>query len=203
MREQTITSIWGSMDITLIIVAAIIVLVVLCFQIKSFNETKKRIHELISFFPNINAISIIKSSINKSDIESPQALKKFLLSPRMRIENVDIYDEDDKDENEDDSLSVPKLEYTDVDIIKADGGSVPFKEVIEETNSYLCKNVGTSADFAILEDICNSKIDSIESEIHNSLNVPLYLGLGGTFIGIIVGLAGIVFKLIHFLQAHQ
>lgn len=195
MREQTITSIWGSMDITLIIVAAIIVLVVLCFQIKSFNETKKRIHELISFFPNINAISIIKSSINKSDIESPQALKKFLLSPRMRIENVDIYDEDDKDENEDDSLSVPKLEYTDVDIIKADGGSVPFKEVIEETNSYLCKNVGTSADFAILEDICNSKIDSIESDIHNSLNVPLYLGLGGTFIGIIVGLAGIVFNI--------
>lgn len=103
--------------------------------------------------------------------------------------------EEDNYVEDDSTLSTPKLQYTDVELIKSDGGSDSFHEVINETNSYLCKNVGTSADFAILEDICNSKIDSIESEIHNSLNVPLYLGLGGTFIGIIVGLAGIVFNL--------
>lgn len=197
MEEQTATSIWGGMDIALIIVAAIIVLVVLCFQIKSFNETRKKIKELISFFPNINSISVFKTSIKKSDIESSQALQKFIESPRKRQEVPEIFgDEDDDEMDEDDaSFKVEQEEYTDVDIIKAQGGSAPFKEVIAETNSYLCKNVGTSADFAILEDICNSKIESIETEIQNSLNVPLYLGLGGTFIGIIVGLAGIVFNL--------
>ncbi|MBD5352158.1 MAG: hypothetical protein HDR86_04955 [Bacteroides sp.] len=197
MEEQTTISIWGSLDIALIIVAAIIVLIVLYFQIKSFNETRKKIQELISFFPNINSISIFKSSIKKSDIESSQALKLFIDSPRKRQEVAEVLgDEYGDDMDEDDaSFEVEREEYTDVDIIKAQGGSTPFKEVIAETNSYLCKNVGTSADFAILEDICNSKIDSIETEIQNSLNVPLYLGLGGTFIGIIVGLAGIVFNL--------
>ena len=199
MEQQTTASIWGGMDIALIIVSAIIVAIVLYFQIKSFNETKRKIRELISFFPNINSISIFKSSIKKSDIESAQALQKFISSPRERVEDKEVLSDSDEideiDEDEDASFEAPKEEYTDVDIIKAQGGSAPFKEVVAETNSYLCKNVGTSADFAILEDICNSKIDTIETEIQNSLNVPLYLGLGGTFIGIIVGLSGIVFNL--------
>lgn len=194
MEQQTTTAVWGGADIVLIVVAIIIVLIVLGFQIKSFIATKKKIHELISFFPNINAISILKSSILNSDTETPQSLAIFLKNPRERVENY-APDYTEEDNNDDDSLSSPKFEYTDIDLIKAEGGSEPFKEVINETNSYLCKNVGTSADFAILEDICNSKIDTIETEIHNSLNVPLYLGLGGTFIGIIVGLAGIVFNL--------
>ena len=166
MEEQTTLSIWGGIDIALIIFAAIIVLIVLYFQIKSFKETRKKIYELISFFPNINSISIFKSSIKKSDIESSQALQKFINSPRKRQEvqvSVEHKDDDDINEEENSSFEVRKEEYTDVDIIKAQGGSTPFKEVIEETNSYLCKNVGTSADLAILEDICNSKIDTIES----------------------------------------
>lgn len=170
MEEQTATSIWGGMDIALIIVAAIIVLIVLYFQIISFNETRKKIQELISFFPNINSISIFKSSIKKSDIESTQALQKFIESPRKRVEAIEMLedeseDEEDKFEDDDASFEVQRDEYTDVDILKAQSGSEPFKEVISETNSYLCKNVGTSADFAILEDICNSKIDAIETEI--------------------------------------
>lgn len=194
MEEQA-TAVWGGIDIALIVVATIIVLIVLGLQIKSFLATKKKINELISFFPNINAVSIIKSSITKSDIESTQALIKFLKNPRKHVDASGNELEEDNYTELDETLSVPTLQYTDVELIKADGGSSSFREVIDETNSYLCKNVGTSADFAILEDICNNKIDSIESEIHNSLNVPLYLGLGGTFIGIIVGLAGIVFNI--------
>lgn len=34
----------------------------------------------------------------------------------------------------------------------------------------------------------------MEDDIHNSLNVPLYLGLAGTFIGIITGLMGVNFN---------
>jgi methyl-accepting chemotaxis protein len=35
----------------------------------------------------------------------------------------------------------------------------------------------------------------MESQIQSTLNVPLYLGLGGTFTGIIVGISGIVFNI--------
>lgn len=183
MIPSTVITEWGDVDIVLLVVATIIVLIVLCFQIKSFSATRKKIQELITFFPNINAISIFKASMTKSDIETSQALNKFLDNPRSRIDSTDLIE------------VISDEQYTDVDLLQSNSGSTPFKEVISETNSYLCKNVGTSADFAILEDICNSKIESIETEIQNSLNVPLYLGLGGTFIGIIVGLAGIVFNL--------
>lgn len=195
MEEQTTTTIWGGVDIALIIIAVIMVLIVLYFQIKSFKETKQKIQELITFFPNINSISILKSSIRKSDIESIEALTTFLKSPRKKQVSEDAVTESYTELDDDDTLSIKKEEYTDVELILINGGSTPFKEMVNETNSYLCKNVGTSADLSILEEICNSKIDSIESEIQNSLNVPLYLGLGGTFIGIIIGLTGIVFNL--------
>lgn len=194
MEEQTTTTIWGGVDIALIIIAVIMVLIVLYFQIKSFKETKQKIQELITFFPNINSISILKSSIRKSDIESIEALTTFLKSPRKKQVSEDAVTESYTELDDDDTLSIKKEEYTDVELILINGGSTPFKEMVNETNSYLCKNVGTSADLSILEEICNSKIDSIESEIQNSLNVPLYLGLGGTFIGIIIGLTGIVFN---------
>ena len=66
--------------------------------------------------------------------------------------------------------------------------------IIYRTNEYLCKNTGTSADLGILEDICDSQKGALEDEIHNSLNVPLYLGLAGTFVGIITGLIGVDFN---------
>ena len=65
--------------------------------------------------------------------------------------------------------------------------------IINRTNEYLCKNTGTSADLGVLEDICDSQKETLEDEIQNSLNVPLYLGLAGTFIGIITGLLGVDF----------
>jgi hypothetical protein len=37
-------------------------------------------------------------------------------------------------------------------------------------------------------------VDRIDNEIGNLINVPLYIGLGGTFIGIIIGLLGIDFS---------
>ena len=55
------------------------------------------------------------------------------------------------------------------------------------------KIIQTSADLGVLEDICDSQKETLEDEIQNSLNVPLYLGLAGTFIGIITGLLGVDF----------
>ena len=66
-----------------------------------------------------------------------------------------------------------------------------FKRVIFKTNSYLCKNHGTAADYELLKNICEHDIEVLDDQIHNTLNAPLYLGLAGTFIGVIVGLWGV------------
>lgn len=84
--------------------------------------------------------------------------------------------------------------YDNREIPRLDVSSEPgkqFKKILERTNEYLYKNIGTSADLNLLEDICDGQVAALEEEIHNTLNVPLYLGLGGTFIGIITGLFGI------------
>ena len=178
-------------DLWLIIVAAIIVLFVLFFQCKSFNETRKKIRELATFFPAFNKLRITKSSITPSILNSKAELEKFISNPPKRQSDSDNFDDYPDNENESFIMS-----YSDVDLVKVeDSFSKPFKEVVDETNAYLCKNVGTSAEFEILEDICERKIDAIETQIQNTLNIPLYLGLAGTFIGIIVGLGGIVFNI--------
>lgn len=69
-----------------------------------------------------------------------------------------------------------------------------FSEVLKSTNAYLCKNKGAAADFGILQDICDRHVEKVDNEIGNLINVPLYIGLGGTFIGIIIGLWGIDFS---------
>lgn len=56
------------------------------------------------------------------------------------------------------------------------------------------QNTGTSADLSVLRDISDNQKGALEDEIHNSLNVPLYLGLAGTFVGIITGLIGVDFS---------
>ncbi|MBL7471383.1 hypothetical protein [Robertkochia sediminum] len=76
-----------------------------------------------------------------------------------------------------------------VDLVKAKGKtSSGFKEVLNSTNSYLFNNKGSAADFNILKDITERQVDTIINAINSTVSVPLFLGLAGTFFGIIYGL---------------
>lgn len=190
----------GLLELVLIILAIIIVAVVLIYQLRSFNETKEKISQLAGFFPNEASFELIQSSITKEVLQSKTKLEEFINNPPKRhipetpsIHTVENEDDEDFDDDIEVTSQVDPIEYADVDLIKVKNkaSSSAFQEVIKETNAYLCKNVGTSADFSIIQDICERKIESLETQISNTVNVPLYLGLAGTFIGIITGLAGI------------
>jgi uncharacterized protein YkvS len=79
-----------------------------------------------------------------------------------------------------------------VEILEGKGESEDFDEIINSTNDYLIRNKGAAADFSILKDISERHLEKFDNEIGNLINVPLYIGLGGTFVGIIIGLFGIV-----------
>ncbi len=183
----------GTFEIVMLFVAISIVGLVLYYQTKFFKETRKKIGELSQFFPNQDQISKVETSINSNILESKTELSRFISNPPTKyvLEEMPEYKNGDESDNED-LLDNKKLDYSDVTLIQVSNNtSKAFKEVIYETNAYLCKNVGTSADFSILQDICERKLEALESQISNSINVPLYLGLGGTFVGIITGLMGI------------
>jgi hypothetical protein len=69
--------------------------------------------------------------------------------------------------------------------------SAGFRAILDATNQYLQKNAGAPADFHILQGIAERISDSTEYEASANATLPLYIGLMGTFIGVIVGLVTI------------
>lgn len=68
---------------------------------------------------------------------------------------------------------------------------MPFiNKIIYNLNTYLIKNKGAAADFHLIKDLVERNVELEEQEIDVLTPIPLYLGLGGTMFGIIIGLFG-------------
>lgn len=63
-----------------------------------------------------------------------------------------------------------------------------LKSIIETINTYLIRNKGGVSDFNLMRDIVERNTDSLDEEINSQIPIPLYLGLMGTMLGIIIGL---------------
>lgn len=63
-----------------------------------------------------------------------------------------------------------------------------FKDIVSSINNYLSKNKG-AAEFAILKDITDRNCDAVEEQIEATSPFPIYVGLCGTLIGIVFGVA--------------
>lgn len=63
-----------------------------------------------------------------------------------------------------------------------------FKDIVSSINNYLSKNKGAS-EFAILKDITDRNCDAVEEQIEATSPFPIYVGLCGTLIGIVFGVA--------------
>lgn len=168
-----------------LIMAVAIVLIVITLQVISFIKTRSKIKELDGLFNDVERLVLKETSITSSNLRMKSSLQKFL----EHIPDRHVRDEDEEEDEH--------IDYTDLSLVVFSNGRNANKRmqmIVDRTNEYLCKNTGTSADLGILEDICDNQKNALEDEIHNSLNVPLYLGLAGTFIGIITGLIGVDFK---------
>lgn len=162
-----------------LIVAVAVVLVVIALQVFSFLKTKKNITELRDLFKEVDNLSLKETSVTSGVLRNKSSLQKFLENIPSRIEEG--LDED----------------YINLSLIVSQKEGMPkgrLGKIIHRTNEYLCKNTGTSADLSVLRDISDNQKGALEDDIQNSLNVPLYLGLAGTFVGIITGLIGVDFN---------
>lgn len=167
----------SNMDNWALIIAGIVIVIIVVFQWRSFLSTKSIIENLYGFFPKAGSLKAKKCLLSTKTISDEKLLKEFIKNPQ----------DEGFDEYSDDLLEV-------VIIVPPKDANALFKSMIDKTNAYLCKNIGTSAELSVMTDICERQLDTIEEEAHNSLNVPLFLGLAGTFTGIILGLVGVDFK---------
>lgn len=60
--------------------------------------------------------------------------------------------------------------------------------ILNSINTYLLRNKGSVSDFTLIKDIVERNCDSVNDEIESLIPIPLYLGLMGTMLGIIIGL---------------
>jgi len=71
--------------------------------------------------------------------------------------------------------------------------SSTFQQIIDNLNAYLLKNGNQIADYHLMKDIVDRNCDTKEEEINTQIPFPLYLGLMGTMLGILVGVGFLVF----------
>ena len=63
-----------------------------------------------------------------------------------------------------------------------------FQKILYSINTYLIRNQGATADFNLIKDITERNADAVEDDINLTISIPLYLGLMGTMLGIVIGL---------------
>jgi len=63
-----------------------------------------------------------------------------------------------------------------------------FNNILFSNNNNLIRNRNSATEFNLIKDIVERNTTSVEEDINLSVAVPLYLGLMGTMIGIVIGL---------------
>lgn len=169
----------------LVILEILLLAGIIFFQFRSFLATKLKIEKLSTIIPQLKDYSLEKFSFDH-----------YLINTKSQeiINNPSEYDGKSAfNENEEISelFAAPNYDVVLVPvnlITLKNGGSTIFNKIKKALNSYLLKNKGSAADFNLMQDVVNRNVDTEDDEISHGLNIPLYLGLMGTMVGIIVGL---------------
>lgn len=173
----------------------VLVCIIVFIQIAVFTRTFFKIRLFKSIIPKIDLLYVTKVIVPVSDLEK--------LSPKEFLSNIDKYEEtktisnsnEEWEGNENAEFSnysnqiVEEIEKTEVNIIEIDGkANKVFDKILFSVNNYLVRNRGASSDFNLMKDIIERNTDAIEEDINLSVGTPLYLGLMGTMMGIVIAL---------------
>lgn len=144
----------------------IIILVILCAQFYVTYLALRQINGISHFLSSEDNLELVQTTIdlNESD-EAAESVKAPVITAKVSL----IYLHEDE--------RCPLLH-----------------DVRRTINNYLKKNKGGAADFHLIKDIVERHTDSVDEEINQKLPVPIYLGLMGTVLGIIIGLFSLDFQ---------
>lgn len=167
------------------VIAILIVIIIIVLQFVFSSKTKNEIKRLQQYFPRKKDIAVQYNSVKKEILDDDDKLSNFLSGTLPGV--LDDATIIAQGELPSDYVTIPLVVWS------SEYANSDFVATTQELNAYLCKNNDVAgADFGSIKDIYESPLKSMQSTIQNSLNTPLLLGLAGTFIGIIIGLGGMV-----------
>src|SRR5579872_6348426 len=150
------------------LIEAIGVGIIIILQAYNFFKTNLRIREYWHIFPAETEFELFRVSLKK---------EALALHPRELLGRLNEWSLEGEEQ---------------VDLIrKKAGGNAITDKIVYSLNTYLLRNKGAASDFHLIKDIVERNCDSVEEDIHQTISLPLYLGLLGTFLGIVVGLVKI------------
>lgn len=123
--------------------------------------------QVYSYGDTVKKIRRYKSIFPKS-VSAYSLREMFLKNEKEEAETI-----------EDDGVTISQVHI--------DGASPTLIEVEHSLNMYLQKNKGAASDFHLMKDVVERYCDADEEGITTQQPIPLYLGLMGTMVGIIVG----------------
>lgn len=170
------------------------VFILIGVQFYVFYITYNKIQIFKNIFPSSDSFFILNPSISG---------KKFTLHPKELLNNLDqhikesepkiikmaVYDDQGnllipEKYAEDNRISIDLISYNKV----GKKGNAITQKIIDSLNIYLIRNKGVASDFHLIKDVVERNCDVIEEDINQTISMPLYIGLLGTFFGIVVGL---------------
>jgi hypothetical protein len=186
-------------------------------QIFLFLQTLYHILIFKKIIPSIDNIKVSKIFITQEELQTVEPAEilsnisyyrqinqpstTLSKSPPVFADSDDFeeYDEDDYDEEEVDengfyisNSNYSQSELIELSIIESEvTSSKVFQNVLTSINTYLIRNKGAASDFNLIKDIVERNVDAYDEKINLSVSVPLYLGLAGTMLGIVIGLFNI------------
>jgi hypothetical protein len=167
------------------------VALIFCFQLNIFIKTWKQVAVYKAIFPAADSFEIISRGLLKQYLELPPRellsnLNKYLEESMPKIVQPAIISEGglllQKERFENDNRIFIEL------INKKQDGNYVTDKIIYALNTYLIRNRGVASDFHLIKDVVERNTDAVEEDINQSASLPLYLGLLGTFLGIVIGL---------------
>ena len=151
------------------IIIGILISGLVFYQVKIHILSKSKIKEFKGIFPiTPNQYNKVERWVPNSDIDTLN-LKDF-------NKFIDEYSKVEIDDT---------LQVTLIEIHNNNKILIKIKESI---NTYLLRNKGAASDFHLIKDIVERNCDAAEDEVATELPMPLYLGLMGTMVGIIIGI---------------
>ena len=154
-----------------------LILVIVYFQIRVFLQASEKIDVFKSIFPGSkHAYSISKAFITVSQDSLEGAFPEN--------ESTEIWEEDETYHG-----PLPTVREVEVSQIEVQGDNSTMNSIKDALNMYLQKNNGAVSDFALMKDVVERYCGAEEEEITVMQPIPLYMGLMGTMIGIIVGIS--------------
>lgn len=159
------------MNIIHYIIVVPIILIIIIYQLRIFRLAVKKTNTFKDIFPsNKLAYSINKANITIHESEAPNSDELW---------------------NSNGTSFTREVEVSQISINSTNPTVTNIKDAI---NMYLQKNKGAASDFSLMKDVVDRYCGAEEEEISIMQPIPLYMGLMGTMVGIIVGISIIAFN---------